>query len=363
MTRVRIRPDGRGRLILSCPFDPELVERIRALPGRRRDPERRHWTIPDGPGAVEAVRRALGTAAIDPADPPRKAAPPRDLRSPADSPPPPHPALDRLAEELRLRGYSPRTRRAYTSHARRLLEQAARPAAQLEPDDIRRFLVGEVERGLSRAARDQAASAVRFFALRILDRPDLVGAAPRPRKERRLPTVLSAEEVRRLLVAVDNPKHLALLMLLYSAGLRAGEVVRLRPEDIDDDRGLVHVARGKGRKDRYTLLSTVARAAIAEYRLRFRPGPWLFPGNRPDRHLSTRSLQKIVARARARAGITKRLTAHTLRHSFATHLLEAGTDLRYLQELLGHASSRTTEIYTHVSNRELSRIRSPLDAL
>lgn len=187
-------------------------------------------------------------------------------------------------------------------------------------------------------------------------------APPRP-KERRLPTVLSAEEVRRLLAAVDNPKHLALLMLLYSAGLRAGEVVRLRVEDIDDDRGLVHVARGKGRKDRYTLLSTVARAAIADYRLRFRPGPWLFPGNRPGHHLSTRSLQKIVARARARAGITKRLTAHTLRHSFATHLLEAGIDLRYIQELLGHASSRTTEIYTHVSNRELSRIRSPLDAL
>jgi integrase/recombinase XerD len=154
-------------------------------------------------------------------------------------------------------------------------------------------------------------------------------------------------------------------MLLYPGGLRVSEVVRLRLVDLDGDRGLLRIRSGKGRKDRYTLLSRIALEAVERHLLfQDRPsGPWLFPGERQGRHLGTRSVQKMVSRAGVRAGIRKRVTPHTLRHSFATHLLEGGTDLRYIQELLGHASSRTTEIYTHVSNRDLSRIRNPLDEL
>ncbi len=166
-----------------------------------------------------------------------------------------------------------------------------------------------------------------------------------------------------LLSSLRNLKHRALVMLAYSAGLRVSELVRLRPGDLDRARRLLHVRGGKGRKDRYTLLSPVAAEAVGLYVDAYRPAGWLFPGTQAGHHLSTRSVQKLLARAARQTGISKRLTPHTLRHSFATHLLEAGTDLRYIQELLGHASSRTTDSYTHVTSRDLARIRSPLDAL
>ncbi len=183
----------------------------------------------------------------------------------------------------------------------------------------------------------------------------------RPRKATRLPVVLSRAEVVALLEAVANRKHCAALTMAYSSGLRVGEVVRLRTEDLDADRGLVFVRGAKGRKDRYSILSRKALAAVR----RFRPaegGPaGLFPGARSGRHLSERTLQHVMRRARLEAGINKTATVHTLRHSFATHLLEAGTDLRYIQEILGHSSPRTTQIYTHVRADHLVRIRSPLD--
>jgi site-specific recombinase XerD len=160
---------------------------------------------------------------------------------------------------------------------------------------------------------------------------------------------------------VRNPKHAALLAVAYSAGLRVSEVVRLRFEDLDRSRGLLNVRGGKGRKDRETLLSTTALALVDSYLDAAPAAPWLFPGDRPDRHLTTRTVQKFTAAAALRAGIGKPVTPHVLRHSFATHLLENGTDIRLIQELLGHASVRTTEIYTHVSQRQLGRIRSPLD--
>lgn len=160
-----------------------------------------------------------------------------------------------------------------------------------------------------------------------------------------------------------NPKHRALLMLLYSAGLRVSEVVRLTPPDLDLERGLVRVRRGKGGKDRYTLLARRAVEAVGIYRDAYPTDRWLFPGDRPGRHLTTRSVQRIVKNAAAAANIEKNVTAHTLRHSFATHLLERGTNLRIIQELLGHQSARTTQIYTHVARSMIESVRSPLDDL
>jgi site-specific recombinase XerD len=174
---------------------------------------------------------------------------------------------------------------------------------------------------------------------------------------------LSRAEVGALLEQLVSPKHRALVMVIYSAGLRLGEAVRLRVEDIDANRRVIHVRGGKGHKDRYTVLSDRALDALREYYRRERPAGWLFPGARADRHLSPRSAQKVVEAAARRAGIRKRVTVHTLRHSFATHLLESGISLRHIQELLGHNSPKTTEIYTHVSSTELQRIRSPLDDL
>jgi site-specific recombinase XerD len=162
---------------------------------------------------------------------------------------------------------------------------------------------------------------------------------------------------------VGNLKHKALLMLIYSAGLRVSEAVQLRLEDIDGQRRLIRVRASKGRKDRYTLLSEVALQVLREYWKAYHPRGWLFPGQKEGRHLTSRTAEKILEQARQRAGIAKHFTVHTLRHSFATHLLEGGTDLRYIQELLGHKSSKTTEIYTHVSRKDLAQIASPLDQL
>lgn len=175
--------------------------------------------------------------------------------------------------------------------------------------------------------------------------------------------VLSKEEVANILSAVDNVKHRAILMTVYSAGLRVGEVVRLKLEDIDTDRMLIHVKGAKGRKDRYTLLSATTLEVISRYRRKYAPEKWLFEGVRDGRYLSTRTVEKILEHACEKAGIRKDISVHTLRHSFATHLLEGGTDLRYIQELLGHSHSKTTEIYTHVSTKSLGKIQSPLDTL
>ncbi len=191
-----------------------------------------------------------------------------------------------------------------------------------------------------------------------------VTTIPRPRKERKLPAVLSEIEVLKILEAVRNLKRRALLMLIYSAGLRVSEVVRLQVDDIDAGRRLLRVHAGKGRKDRYSVLSEIALQALREHWKAYKPkGKWLFAGAKDGSHLTARSAEKIFEQVAKNAGIKKNVSIHTLRHSFATHLLESGTDLRYIQELLGHKRSETTQIYTHVMRKDLARIRSPLDKL
>ena len=230
--------------------------------------------------------------------------------------------------------------------------------------EARTYLLDLIERQrVSKSYQNQVVSALRFMCESVLDQPALALRIPRPRKERRLPAVLAPGEVARMLARARNPKHRALLMLLYSAGLRVGEVVRLRPEDLDVERRLVRVRRGKGGKDRYTLLARRAVEAVRLYRDAYPTERWLFPGSRLDRHLTSRSVQRIVKHAAKAAEIEKDVTPHTLRHSFATHLLEGGTNLRVIQELLGHQSARTTQIYTHVAQTTLESVRSPLDQL
>ena len=167
----------------------------------------------------------------------------------------------------------------------------------------------------------------------------------------------------RILSSVSNIKHKAILMLVYSAGLRVSEVVKLRPADIDSKRMVIHIKGAKGRKDRYTILSETALIALREYWKQYKPMKWLFPGVRPNRHMTTRTVDKILEDACNKVKIRKDVSVHTLRHSFATHLLESGVNLRYIQEILGHKSSKTTEIYTHVSKKNIGKIKSPLDSL
>ncbi|NNK62450.1 MAG: tyrosine-type recombinase/integrase [Gemmatimonadetes bacterium] len=279
--------------------------------------------------------------------------------------------LDRMEGTMRLRGYSPRTRKVYVGHVGRFLDWRPGEWRADDPDsrdadhprgDPMGFLLHLVEiRGASRSYHTQAVSALRLFYEAVLGDAGLADRIPRPKRDRRLPSVLSRKEVQSLVNAIQNPKHRAIVLLIYSAGLRVSEVVRLRPADLEPDRGLLRVRDGKGRKDRYTLLSERALEAVRIYQEAFGTGRWLFPGGRPNRPYTSRSVQNMVTRAAKAAGLEKPVTPHTLRHSFATHLLEAGTDLRYIQELLGHRSSRTTELYTHVSTPRLATIRSPLD--
>jgi len=211
------------------------------------------------------------------------------------------------------------------------------------------------------ASVHQVINALRFLYVELYRRPMVLGSIPRPKKDRKLPVVLSGDEVRAVFDATENLKHRALLMLVYSSGLRVGEVVRLRVEDLDNVRKLIHVHTGKGKKDRYTLLSASVMRVVDEYIKLYRPREWLFPGMVPDRAYSVRSAQSVFERAARKAGIQKHVTIHSLRHAFATHLLEQGVDIRIIQQLLGHSSVKTTEVYTHVSSTILTEVRSPIE--
>jgi site-specific recombinase XerD len=206
-------------------------------------------------------------------------------------------------------------------------------------------------------------SALRFFSKHVLKCPEIMAEVPRPKHARKLPRVAGRREISALLKVTTQPKHYALIMLIYSSGLRVSEAVRLRADDLIPDRGVILVRGGKGRKDRIAPLSNAVLSALRRFRAPDEPSPYLFPGDAPGKHLTTRSAQKVLSNACKRAGITRRITPHALRHSFATHLHEDGTDIRNIQLLLGHASSRTTDIYTHVSAKNLARIQSPLDRL
>ncbi|CEG14019.1 Phage integrase family protein (fragment) [groundwater metagenome] len=268
-----------------------------------------------------------------------------------------------LRRELVSRKYSPKTIKTYLYYNEDFLRFAKRNSTEVTNEDIKNYLFYLAEKKWESASSlNIAINALKFYYGDVLNR-GFVYDIMRPKKDNKLPVVLSKEEVSKILSSVPNIKHRALLMLAYSAGLRVSEVVKLRVEDIDAQRKLIHIRSAKGRKDRYTLLSEVTLKTLHLYRDEFKPNEWLFPGAEKGRHISIRTAQAIFEHANERAGIVKDVTIHSLRHSFATHLLESGTDLRYIQELLGHQSSKTTEIYTHVSSRSLSKIINPLDTM
>ena len=271
--------------------------------------------------------------------------------------------FDDLKRELLSRKYSYRTVKGYLYYNREFLNFIGKSPSEINDEDIKKYLVYlSEERQSATSTLNQAINALKFYYGSMLKRK-FVYEVRRPRKDKKLPVVLSKEEVAKIINSVDNLKHKTILMLTYSAGLRVGEVVRLQIEDVDSKRMLIHIKGAKGRKDRYTLLSEIALEILREYWRKYKPEKWLFGGAKEGRYLSIRSVQKIFEHACEKAGIRKDITIHGLRHSFATHLLEGGTDLRYIQELLGHKDSKTTEIYTHVSTKSLGKIRSPLDTI
>ena len=270
----------------------------------------------------------------------------------------------KMLTDLRIRNYAERTQEAYIARVAEMARDLGRSPDALSGEEVREYLrYLKEERGVSRSWFAQVAGALRFLYRETLNRPEMVPHIPYPRLKRRHPVVLSPEEVARLLKAIRNLKHRTVALVLYGAGLRLSEALALELRDIDSQRMVITVRHGKGDADRQVTLSAVLLEALRTYWLAYRPARCLFPGGDPEKPLVSSTIQRALKAARVRAGIAKPAGPHVLRHSYATHLMEAGTDLRVIQTLLGHRSLRTTQIYTHVATERLRGTRSPLDAL
>ena len=271
--------------------------------------------------------------------------------------------LERFERWMREKRLANNTIHTYVAVTRKFLTYMnAKRASEISPLWIQRFNYDRiVAENHSISYQNQCINGIKKY-LDFLGHPLEIGSLQRPRKPRRLPEVLSQDEVRRLLEVTANIKHKNLLMLVYSAGLRIGEALSLELKDIDSKRMLIHIRGAKGKKDRYTLLSEKLLLSLREYYKTYRPKKLLFEGQNGGKYTAV-SARQILQRSVAKAGITKRVRMHTLRHSFATHLLESGTDIRYIQVLLGHNDPKTTMIYTHVSERHLGNLKNPLDML
>ncbi|MHC1706091.1 MAG: site-specific tyrosine recombinase/integron integrase [Bacteroidales bacterium] len=271
---------------------------------------------------------------------------------------------DAYIEKLRVKRYSENTIKTYCDCFREFINYFNnKNLSEITELDIQSYMLYLVEeRKISTSYQNQSINAIKFYYEKVQGGPRRVYFIERPRREKVLPVVLSEEEVKRLFKSVTNLKHKCMLILAYSSGLRVNELLNLKAADIDSDRMLIHVKLGKGNKDRVTLLSKSVLLVLREYYKVYKPGDYLFEGQFGGQY-SERSLNKILKAAVGRADIHKEVTMHTLRHSFATHLLENGTDLRYIQALLGHANPKTTQIYTHITTKGLDQIISPLDRL
>ncbi|ANS75294.1 integrase [Paenibacillus yonginensis] len=356
---VKLNADSLG---IKLPYHPEHIVSIRRIQGRRWDAGQKLWIVPYKKSAILQLLEML----------------PRKLLSF-------EPTLlkecewigafekeDRnksrfnravLIEELKKCGYSSKTIKAYCSQVQRFVQTLPPDVPEISSEAVQKYCLALLANHISHSSVNQTISAIRFYAKYVLNNPVNEIQYIRPKKQHTLPNVLSENEVKKLLTSITNSKHKAVLYLTYSSGLRVCEVVRLRMADLDTERQTLRVRQGKGRKDRNTLLSRAATNMVQSYIAQFQPEEWLFPGQNPGRHVTERTIQKVFEEARRRAGILKKVSIHSLRHSFATHLLEGGTDLRYIQELLGHQSARTTQCYTHVSTKNIQRIQSPLDRM
>jgi len=273
---------------------------------------------------------------------------------------------DRMIAELELRRYSPKSREEYLRCVKRFVAHYMQAPAELGEKEVREYVLYLVnERKLSASSQKMYVAAIRFLYTHVLGRPEVTHWLPWPRVGRKLPVVLSGSEIHAFISAVKSPKFRAIVMCAYGAGLRICEVAHLRCSDIDSKRMLIHVRFAKRNRDRYVMLSERLLQALRMWWHYERPARdgLLFSGRSPDKPISRKAIADVIDRAAEAAGIAKRITPHLLRHCFATHLLESGTDIRMIQALLGHGSIRTTSGYTQVSKEHVGRTKSPLDVL
>jgi site-specific recombinase XerD len=269
-----------------------------------------------------------------------------------------------MIDDMRLRNFAPRTIDVYVGRVASFARHFGRSPEALGRDEVRAYLLHLVhDQHVCWSTFNQTVAGLRFLYEVTLGREEVLVHVACPKQPKKLPVVLSPEEVARFFAAIVGIKRRAILMTAYAAGLRISEVVALRVDDIDSQRMVLRVRQAKGRRDRYVMLSPRLLALLREYWKAARPTEWLFPGEIPGRPLTVGTVHRVCVQAARDAGLGKHVTVHTLRHSFATHLLEAGTDIRTIQVLLGHRNLKTTAVYTHVSPLAMETTRSPLDRL
>jgi integrase/recombinase XerD len=273
------------------------------------------------------------------------------------------PLRRRMIEDMTVRNFVEKTRNDYIRHVRTFTAFLGRSPDTAIAEDLRRFQLHQTQNGVRPPTINSSVAALRFFFTVTLDRPDMGRHLTFVREPRKIPEVLSLEEIARLLEVAPGPKYKAALSAAYGAGLRVSEVVALKVSDVDSKRMLLRIEQGKGRKDRFAMLSPLLLELLRDWYRIARPAVWLFPGRDPLLPLTTRQFNRAVHAAAQMAGIKKRVTPHTLRHSFATHLLEQNIDVRLIQVLLGHAKLETTALYTQVATNTIRAVMSPLDRL
>lgn len=336
-------------LIIKFNYSPERIAKIKTIGGYKWDATEKVWRVPYTEGNFEALKKLYRNEKIE-----------VKFQHSQEN----EKIINFLEELLKLKGYSFKTRKQYRAHINRFASFINKDISTVNSQEIRKYILFLLdEQKVSHTYANQAISALKFLYNEVLKKNTLIESLPRPKKEKKLPNVLSFQDVMKVLSALRNEKHRTILFLIYSAGLRVGEVVKLTAQDIDSQRMLIHIVQGKGRKDRYTVLSEIALEQLRKYYKLYKPEKWLFPGQNPKEYITVRTVERIFENACEAAKITRKVSVHSLRHSFATHLLEGGTDLRFIQELLGHESSKTTEIYTHVTDKSIAKIQSPLDKM
>jgi len=267
--------------------------------------------------------------------------------------------IKKLETELKLRGFSDKTLKAYSFYNQKFLEFIKKSPEEVTEDDIKSFMAKKIDEKRSAKTLATIKAALKMFYDEILKK-NIVNF-PTPKIEKKLPTVLTREEVKNLILSAKNKKHKLILMLLYSSGLRISELTNLKVGDLELDEGIGWVRKGKGKKDRLFIISKKLIEELREYVKNKKVSDYVFSGR--NGKLSERAIQKIVKVISRKAGIEKKVSPHSLRHSFATHLLESGEDIRKIQELLGHSNLSTTQIYTHVAKEDLKKVKNPLDQL
>lgn len=361
----------KNKMALKFKYDKELISKVKTIREARWNPTFKVWMLPIEMDYLQMLKQTMeGLAEIEyekelPHDLKELRVPKKMQVNPirSNSLKAVHQvAIKKFNDYLLANRYSENSRRSYIDAIRVFFRfYHDRTPSSICNEDVAVFNRAYIlANNFSRSYQNQIISAIKLFYKRIDSKLDLRGLE-RPMKEHKLPNVLSKEEVRKILSALTNLKHRSMLSMLYACGLRRSELLKLRVQDINYERGVLHILQAKGNKDRIVPIGEKMMRMLQQYCEYYRPQYWLFEGQKEGAPYSPKSLEKVLKKATTLAGISKAVSPHWLRHSYATHLLEDGISLRHIQELLGHSSSKTTEIYTHVTTKSIEKIRSPFD--